>query len=69
MGFGNGVINRWCKNIFGFDKLKKVVDYFNIFVDYLFGWIDNLNFNNLEEDEIIIFFCVNIEDLIEFEKD
>lgn len=37
LGYGNGTIRRWEKQVPGVDKIQKVADYFNVSVDYLLG--------------------------------
>lgn len=37
LGYGNGTIRRWEKQVPGVDKVQKVADYFNVSVDYLLG--------------------------------
>lgn len=37
LGFGNGTIGKWSKNVPTADKLQKVADYFEVSVDYLLG--------------------------------
>lgn len=37
LGWGNGAIGRWDRNIPSIDKVQKVADYFNVSLDYLAG--------------------------------
>lgn len=46
LGYGNGTIRRWEKQVPGVDKVQKVADYFNVSVDYLLGREDTAEVND-----------------------
>lgn len=46
LGYGNGTIRRWEKQVPGVDKVQKVADYFNVSVDYLLGREDTTEVND-----------------------
>ena len=46
LGYGNGTIRRWEKQVPGVDKVHKVADYFNVSVDYLLGREDTAEVND-----------------------
>lgn len=46
LGYGNGTIRRWEKQVPGVDKVQKVADYFNVSVDYLLGREDTAEAND-----------------------
>lgn len=46
LGYGNGTIRRWEKQVPGVDKVQKVADYFNVSVDYLLGREDTAEIND-----------------------
>lgn len=46
LGYGNGTIRRWEKQVPGVDKVQKVADYFGVSVDYLLGREDTAEVND-----------------------